>query len=104
METEKRITVYYARSKEHAEKALLILKANGIEADRKALGQGLYHDIYGGNSTYGEEITVKESDEKLAKELMKNLKTPESEKTKTPLGKILLATALLLLILLLFGK
>ena len=83
----KKITVYYAKDADEAARIQAVLQANGIEAEEKSLGEHVYHDIYGGNGAYGREIQVEEEKEAQARNLS---------------GKILIAVAVLLVIILLF--
>jgi len=63
---EEKVKIYHAKDKKEADKLLVFLKANGIEAERQQLGEGAYKDLYGGNRWYGEEVLVEKSKEQQA--------------------------------------
>ena len=100
----KKITVYYAKDADEAARILAVLKANGIEAEEKKLGEQVYHDIYGGNGAYGREIQVEEEKEEQARAAINAWRAEKetAEKSKNLSGKILIAAAVLLVIVLLF--
>lgn len=81
-----------------------MLQANGIEAEEKSLGEHVYHDIYGGNGAYGREIQVEEEKEAQARAAINAWCSGKetTEKSRNLSGKILIAVAVLLVIILLF--
>ena len=81
-----------------------VLQANGIEAEEKSLGEHVYHDIYGGNGAYGREIQVEEEKEAQARAAINAWCSGKetTEKSRNLSGKILIAVAVLLVIILLF--
>lgn len=66
----KETNVYVARDRIEAEILVDILNKNGIPAYRQGLGVAGILDIYAGNSTFGEEIYVDETDVNAALELI----------------------------------
>ena len=100
----KKITVYYATDADEAARIQAVLQANGIEAEEKSLGEHVYHDIYGGNGAYGREIQVEEEKEAQARAAINAWCSGKetTEKSRNLSGKILIAVAVLLVIILLF--
>ena len=100
----KKITVYYAKDADEVARVLAVLQANGIEAEEKSLGEHVYHDIYGGNGAYGREIQVEEEKEEQARAAINAWRAGKetAEKSQNLSGKILIAAAGLLVIVLLF--
>ena len=108
---DKKTTVYYAKDADEAARILAVLQANGIEAEEKSLGEQVYHDIYGGNGAYGREIQVEEEKEEQARAIIRAWRAGEqtvtgkkSGESSNLAGKILIAAAVLLVIVLLFLK
>ena len=108
---DKKTTVYYAKDADVAARVRTVLQANGIEAEEKSLGEQVYHDIYGGNGAYGREIQVEEEKEEQARAIIRawqageqTLTEKKSGESSNLAGKILLAAAVLLVIVLLFLK
>ena len=108
---DKKTTVYYAKNADEAARVLAVLQANGIEAEEKSLGEQVYHDIYGGNGAYGREIQVEKEKEEQARAIIRawqageqTLTEKKSGESSNLAGKILLAAAVLLVIVLLFLK
>lgn len=108
---DKKTTVYYAKDDDEAACVLAVLQANGIGTEEKSLGEQAYHDIYGGNGAYGREIQVEEEKEEQARAIIRawqageqTLTGKKSGESSNLAGKILLAAAVLLVIVLLFLK
>ena len=108
---DKKTTVYYAKNADEAARIRTVLQANGIQAEEKGLGENVYHDIYGGNGAYGREILVKEENEEQARVVIRTWQAgcqtvagKKSGESSNLAGKILLAAAVLLVIVLLFLK
>ena len=104
---DKKTTVYYAKDDDEAARIRTVLQANGIEAEEKSLGEQVYHDIYGGNGAYGREIQVEEEKEEQARAIIRawqageqTLTGKKSGESSNLAGKILLAAAVLLVIVL----
>jgi len=100
---EEKVKIYHAKDKKEADKLLVFLKANGIEAERQQLGEGAYKDLYGGNRWYGEEVLVEKSKEQQAylvvQAFLKNTKAREG-KGMAAFGRLLLIGAIILEVLL----
>lgn len=73
MEEGKTVKICSVRDRIEAEMVIDILRQNQIPAYRQGIGSAEIMDIYGGNSTFGEEIFVNEKDEEKAKELIENI-------------------------------
>lgn len=106
---DKKTTVYYAKNADEAARIRTVLQANGIQAEEKGLGENVYHDIYGGNGAYGREILVKEENEEQARVVIRTWQAggqtvagKKSGESSNLSGKILIAVAVLLVIVLLF--
>lgn len=99
---DKKVSIYYAKDKEEADKVLLFLKANGIEGEKKDLGKGVYHDIYGGNGVYGQDISVREEDQAQAEAVIHAFlaQKEKPEEKKGAGGMILAAFAVVLVVFL----
>lgn len=69
----KPVKIYSAPNQIDAEMLLEILDNNGIIAYRQGVGGGAIIDIYGGNSTLGEDIFVDEKDAENARELIESI-------------------------------
>ena len=106
----KKITVYYAKDADEAARIQAVLQANGIEAEEKSLGEHVYHDIYGGNGAYGREIQVEEEKEEQARAAIRawqsggKMERENLRENRNLSGKILIAAAIILVILLLFMR
>ena len=99
-------TIYYARDVEEAGKILAVLKANGLAAEEKSLGEHVYHDIYGGNGAYGREILVEEEEEEKARAaiqawLGKKENNGKERESSGISGTILIGLAVFLVVILL---
>ena len=73
MENQKAIKVYTAKDRLEAEMLIDVLKENDIPAYRQGIGSAGIMDIYGGNSTFGEDIFVNEKNVDKALELIKGV-------------------------------
>ncbi len=102
--TEQELAEILTQGERVAARIQAVLQANGIEAEEKSLGEHVYHDIYGGNGAYGREIQVEEEKEAQARAAINAWCSGKetTEKSRNLSGKILIAVAVLLVIILLF--
>lgn len=69
----KAVKIFVAQDNIQAEMILNTLKDNHIPAYKKDLGNAGLMNIYGGNSKYGEEIFVAETDAEDAVEILRSI-------------------------------
>ena len=69
----KAVKIYTASDNLQAGMILEVLEKNQVPAYKKDLGAAGIMNLYGGNSTFGEEIFVAEEDVSKAKELLEGM-------------------------------